>query len=102
MDITLDAWYNHILIQLINNQNNLGTICQDLTGSRLFIKRHNLTKKISDNVKAARAGVTRDIIKNYFSHLEKWVIVPRECIYNFDETNVMDDPGAKTVVCRRG
>ena len=69
---------------------------------RLFIKRHNLTKRISDNVKAARAEVTRDIIKSYFSHLEKWVIVPPECIYNFDETNVTDDPGAKTVICRRG
>ena len=69
----IQSYFNSILI---NNQNNLGTICQDLTGSRLFIKRHNLTKKISDNVKAARAGVTRDIIKNYFSHLEKWVIVP--------------------------
>ena len=45
---------------------------------------------------------TRDIIKSYFSHLEKWVIVPPECIYNFDETNVLDDPGAKTVICRRG
>ena len=53
---------------------------------RLFIKRHNLTKLISDNVKAARAEVTRDVIKNYFNHLEKWVIVPPECIYNFDET----------------
>ena len=69
---------------------------------RLFIKRHNLTKLISDNVKAARAEVTRDVIKNYFNHLEKWVIVPPECIYNFDETNVTDDPDAKTVICRRG
>ena len=68
---------------------------------RLFIKRRNLTKRISDNVKAARAEVTRDIIKSYFSHLEKWVIVPPECIYNFDKTNVTDDPGAKTVICRR-
>ena len=68
---------------------------------RLFIKRHNLTKRISDNVKAARAEVIRDI-KNYFSHLEKWVIVPLECIYNFDEISVTDDPGAKTVICRRG
>ena len=70
---------------------------------RLFIKRCNLTKQISEmtNVKAARAEATTDIIKSYFSHLEKWVIVPPECIYNFDKTNVTDDPGAKTVICRR-
>ena len=37
---------------------------------KLFIKRHNLTNWISDNIKAARAGVTRDVIKNYFNHLE--------------------------------
>ena len=67
-----------------------------------FIKRFNLTKQISDNVKAARAEVTRDVIKNYFSHLEKWVTVPPECIYNFDETSVADDPGTKIVICRRG
>ena len=64
---------------------------------RLFIKRHNLTKRISDNFKATIAEVTRDVIKNYLIHLEKWVIVPPECTYNFDETNVTDDPGAKTV-----
>ena len=69
---------------------------------RLFIKRHHLTKWINDNVKPARAEVTRDIIKNYFSHLEKQVIVPLECIYNFDKTNVIDDPGTKTVICTRG
>ena len=69
---------------------------------RLFIKRHNLAKWISDNVKAARAEVTRDVIKNYFSYLEKWVIVALECIYIFHETNVTDDPGAKTVIYRRG
>ena len=60
---------------------------------RLFIKRHNLTKRISDNIKAARVEVIRDFIKNYISHLQKWTIVPPECIYNFDETNVTDDPG---------
>ena len=69
---------------------------------RLFIKRRNLTKRASHNVKAARAEVTRDIIKIYFSHLEQWIIVPSECIYIFDETTVTDDPGAKTVICRRG
>ena len=60
---------------------------------RLFSKIHNLTKQVSDNIKAARVEVTRDFIKNYISHLQKWTIVPPECIYNFDETNVTDDKG---------
>ena len=57
--------------------------------------RHNLIKQISNKVKAARAEVTRYVIKSYFSHLENWVIVPLECIYNFDETNVMDEQAKK-------
>ena len=51
---------------------------------RLFIIKRQSDK--TDNVKAPRAEVSRDVIKNYFNHLEKCVIVPLECIYNFDET----------------
>ena len=69
---------------------------------KLFIKEHNVTKRISDKVKAARAEVARDVIKNYYSHLQKWVISPQEFIYNFGETNVIDEPGAKPVICRKG
>ena len=60
-----------------------------------------MTKWKSHDVKAARAEVIADVIKNYFSHLEKWVIVPPECIYNFDKTNYIDDADAKTIICRR-
>jgi len=68
-----------------------------------FIERHRLTKRLADNVKPARAEVTRASVFEYFNELEKTVQnVPATHIYNFDETNVTDDPGAKTVVCRRG
>ena len=46
--------------------------------------------------------MTRDVIQNYFSHLEKWVIVPLGCIYNFDETNVMDDSSKKQLSAEKG
>ena len=39
---------------------------------------------------------------DYFNNLEKWVKVSTDHIYNYNETNMTDDPGAKTVVCRRG
>ena len=94
----VQSYFNSIDQQSKQFKNNMpGPDCV-----RLFINRHHLTKWISDNIKATRAEVTRDIIRNYFSHLEKQVIVSLECIYNFDKTNVMDDPGTKTVICRRG
>ena len=68
-----------------------------------FVKRHNLTKRITDNVKAARAEVNHEVINNYFDNLEEWIKdIPPENIYNYDETNITDDPGAKLVITQRG
>ena len=70
---------------------------------RGFIKRHNFTKRITDNVKAARAEVNHEVINNYFDNLEEWIKdIPPETIFNYDETNITDDPGAKLVITRRG
>ena len=69
----------------------------------LFIKRNNLAKRIVDNVKAARADISEEIISTYFDNLEQSLneILP-ENVFNYDETNVTDDPGSKTVIVRRG
>ena len=67
-----------------------------------FMKRHNLTKRVADNLKAARAEVNRQIINDFFDRAGKWLNLPPERIYNHDETNFTDDPGSKTVICRRG
>ena len=72
----LSEEFEEILVRALDKITDWKVPFDGYNNIRCFIKRHNLTKKISDNVKAARAGVTRDIIKNYFSHLEKWVIVP--------------------------
>jgi len=70
---------------------------------RGFMKRHNLTKRITDNVKAARAEVNSEVINKYFDHLEESIKdLPPSNIFNYDETNVTDDPGAKVVITRRG
>ena len=66
---------------------------------RGFIKRHKLTKHLTGNVKAARAEVTGEVLMDYFNDLEKWVNVSLNRIYNYDETNVTDDPDAKAVIC---
>ena len=69
---------------------------------RGFIKRNQLTQSISDNVKAARAEVSEEIINNYFNELDSSLDgIPASHIFNYDETNITDDPGAKHVIVRR-
>ena len=54
-------------------------------------------------MKAARAEVSEEIISAYFDNLEQSLNeVPPENIFNYDETNVADDPRSKTVIVRRG
>lgn len=69
-----------------------------------FLKRHKeLTVKMCENIKRARAGVTRETIKEYFDELEATLDgVPPENIINYDETNYCDDPGNAKVVVKRG
>ena len=70
---------------------------------RGFIKRNQLTQRISDNVKVARAEVNEEKINNYFNELESSLDgIQASHIFNYDETNITDDPGAKHVIVRRG
>lgn len=68
-----------------------------------FVKRHReLSIRIANNIKRARAAVDFDCLKSYFDNLKNELSgVPPENIYNYDETNFLDDPGLKKVVCRR-
>ena len=68
-----------------------------------FIKQNNLMKRIADNVRVARAKVSEEIISAHFDNLEQSLNeIPVENIFNYDETNVTDDPGRKIVVVRHG
>jgi len=68
-----------------------------------FVKRHNLTAWLAYNVKPTHAETTTDIVKQYFDELEKSTAnIPQSHIYNYDETNITDDPRSKTIICKRG
>ena len=68
----------------------------------VFIKRHNLTQHMAENVKPARAKVDCEVIDNFFDNYElEAEDVPSENICNYDETNVTNEPGAKKVICRK-
>lgn len=50
-------------------------------------------------------AVNEEILANYHSHLTneiQWYRISPDRIWNYDETNLTDDPGKKKVICRRG
>lgn len=70
-----------------------------------LLKRHKglVSQRVSGNIKKARAKVSRETLSTYFENLEKTLSnIPPSNIFNFDETNVSDDPGSKKLVYRRG
>lgn len=70
-----------------------------------FLKRHkdSLSLRTCQNIKRSRAEVSVDIIKKYFENLKETVAdVPPANIFNYDETNLSDNPGTKKCVYKRG
>lgn len=70
-----------------------------------FMKRHKdlLRTRICQNIKRSRASVSPEDINKYFDHLQEELRdVPPGNIFNYDETNISDDPGRKKVISKRG
>ncbi|KAK3933121.1 Jerky protein homolog-like [Frankliniella fusca] len=72
--------------------------------AQLFLKRNKiLTSRTAANIKRSRAKVSPESIEKYFDCLEKELQdVESENIWNYDETNLVDDPGRKKVLVKRG
>lgn len=70
----------------------------------LYLTRHeDLSFRISTNIKRCRAEVDEAVLNPYLDNLcEEIKDVTPERIFNYDETNLSDDPGSKKVVCKRG
>lgn len=64
-----------------------------------FLRRHScISQRVAENVKLIRAAVNEKTLEDYIAHLEKSLEgIPPENIYNYDETNLRDDPGKKKV-----
>ena len=70
-----------------------------------LIKRHkaSLTQRLAANIKRARASVSPEVIRKYFENLQTSTHdVPPSNMFNYDETNMADDPGKKKWLYRRG
>ena len=69
----------------------------------LFNKWHSLTQRLADNVQSSRLQVSSDDIEVYFQNLsEALERIPETNIFNYDETNVTDNPSQKSALCREG
>lgn len=69
-----------------------------------FLKRHQeLTVRFASNIKRSRAAINKETLTEYFENLKKNLTdIPPERIWNYDETNLTDNPGSKKVLTKRG
>ncbi|KAJ4443798.1 hypothetical protein ANN_05578 [Periplaneta americana] len=98
----------NIVQTYLNSKGRVEKIFQDnrpgLEWVRSFLNRNKeLTVRIGENVKRARAAVSRSTVTDYFNNLEVSLNgVPHTNIINYDETNFCDDPGQEKVIVKRG
>lgn len=69
-----------------------------------FVRRHkDLTMRSANPIKRSRAAVTREEVKAFMDNWEQTIQgVPPSAIFNYDETNMRDDPGCKKCLFRKG
>ncbi len=70
-----------------------------------FLDRHSeqIRQRVVPNVPRSRAAIGPEIIRKYFENLTESIKdVPPVNIFNYDETNVSDDPGKRRILCKRG
>lgn len=69
------------------------------------MKRHKavLTQRTVKNISHSRAATDEEVVNNFFDNLEQELSgIPPKNIYNYDETNFVDDPGAGKIITKRG
>lgn len=61
-----------------------------------FLKRNSaLSMRLSNNIKKKRAEISEGVINLFFENLAKELVgVDQKNIWNYDETNLTDDPGS--------
>lgn len=75
----------------------------DWAYSLLKRNKSELTQKVATNIKRPRGNVSNDILIKYFQNIDiELKNIPACNIFNYDETNLQDDPGKKRMLFRRG
>lgn len=78
--------------------------------ARKFVRRHKseLTHRTCQNIKKSKADLKPEDIKEYFENLKASLVeadgtpIDPHKIFNYDETNLSDDPGVKKCIFKRG
>lgn len=67
-----------------------------------FLKRHRqLSQRRANLVKRARAALSLEIVTDFFDNYNKVAAgVPPENVFNYDETNLQDNPGKKLLILK--
>ena len=82
-------------------QNNLPGV----EWARSFLNRHKkeLSLRTANNIKRARASVDSKTLGEYHDEVSKTLSgVKPEAIFNYDESNLSDDPGKAKLIFKRG
>lgn len=75
----------------------------DWTYSLLNRHRDSFGQRLATNIKRARAAVSKETLNAFYDNLEVVIKdLPSSNIFNYDESNLSDDPGKKRGVYRRG
>ena len=68
-----------------------------------FKDHDNLTRRLVDNVKPSTSEINHEMIKKFFENLAEASANVSACsVFNYNETNIVDDPGVKYCLVRRG
>ncbi|XP_045762976.1 uncharacterized protein LOC123865787 [Maniola jurtina] len=70
-----------------------------------FLKRHRhqLSLRVTANIKKTRAEKSCEELREYFDNLKETLEqIPKENVLNYDETNLSDNPGKAKCIVKRG
>ena len=69
-----------------------------------FVKRRkDLSNRMSNLIKRSRAALSREQVKEFIENYTRvGADIPPSNVFNYDETNLTEDPGAKKALYRRG
>lgn len=97
----------YVIRDYLNSQDRKTRFINNLPGRgfvRKFLKRHReLSVRRASLIKRARAEMSPEIVKEFFvNYTATAQDIPPANVYNYDETNLRDDPGAVKALFPRG
>ena len=97
----------HIIRDYLNSMGRNTRLRDNLPGKDFiagFLKRNPiLSKRTANNIKRSRAKLSPPIVKDFFERYKVSAAgIPASNVFNYDETNLTNDPGVKKALFRRG